>query len=433
MNSRVSRLLGLLLVGLTGVTGALAQGPKAQWIPIEPRAEPGTPVRLEVLKSSREATTVRLQVPGYWLETETYAGRSFSRITFPEPRLEGLGLPAKEGERGWYDFPADTQHPLLPAAPFHDSLSIGTPKPLFPENAVDQKPQTAAEMERLGIDPAGARPGIPSIRGYLAVSRANGRGDLQATSQEIQYADLKLEAPLRPAGFEGSDQVKPDDSATVNPGTTPTVRPDEQNTGYLPPQLVDEEFYKSFKGEYRGTEEPLSAISGAGVFSTAEFRIPLVEVLTPLTARVISIVVFEIKHLKGTEDFDCPLSWDNWIFKIPFINGPAIREALTAKGLKIEASRSAHYLIVTPREYRDELNTFALWKQSKGLNVDFAYIGNAATDDVAPDRNALDAYLEEFFKKNYCHGVYVLLVGDTDVIPTGRSTRVIASPDANDG
>jgi hypothetical protein len=158
-----------------------------------------------------------------------------------------------------------------------------------------------------------------------------------------------------------------------------------------------------------------------------------VTVLDPSTIEIFTTVLVNIKHLKGTEDFDCPLSWDNWIFKLPFINGEAIREALTAKGLKIEASRSAHYLIVTPREYRDELNTFALWKQSKGLNVDFAYVGNATGDDVAPDRAALDAYLEAYFKKNYCHGVYVLLVGDTDVIPTGRSTRVVASPDAADG
>ncbi len=228
---------------------------------------------------------------------------------------------------------------------------------------------------------------------------------------------LVLEAPILPAGFEGSDQAKPDD----------------ENTGYIPPQLIDEEFYKSFKGEYRGAEAPVSEISRAGVFSAAEVRIPLLQVIDPSLIEVFTTFLVNIKHLKGTEDFDCPLSWDNWIFKMPFINGSALREALTAKGLRIEASRSAHYLIVTPREYRDELNAFALWKQSKGLNVDFAYIGNAATDDVAPNRATLDAFIEEYFKKNYCHGVYVLLVGDTDVVPTGRSTRVIASPDANDG
>jgi hypothetical protein len=424
MKLHVVWLLRIGWILLAGSNLGSAQDLKARWVAIDPKAEPGTPIRMEVLKSSREATTVRIATAGFWLSTESYNGRTFSTITFPEPQLSGLGFPQEEGDRGWYDFPAETQHPPLPSASYQRGLTIATPKPLFPEKALGQKFSSVEEMERLGVDPAGARPGIPALRGYLSVSRANGRGDLSASTIERTFSDLKLEAPLRPAGYEGSDQAKPDDT---------TTQPDERNIGYAPPQLVDDVFYRSFKGEYRGTEDPLTPISGAGAFSATEFRVPLVEVLDPLALRVIATAVLEIKHLKGTEDFDCPLSWDNWIFKLPFINGEAIREALTAKGLKIEASRSAHYLIVTPREYRDELNTFALWKQSKGLNVDFAYVGNAAGDDVAPDRAALDAYLEAYFRKNYCHGVYALLVGDTDVIPTGRSTRIVTNPDAADG
>ena len=66
------------------------------------------------------------------------------------------------------------------------------------------------------------------------------------------FAEVKLEAPLQPAGFEGSDQ---------------TTAPPE--IGYIPPQLIDEEFYRGFKGEYRGTEEALTPVSGAGAFSAA--------------------------------------------------------------------------------------------------------------------------------------------------------------------
>jgi hypothetical protein len=106
---------------------------------------------------------------------------------------------------------------------------------------------------------------------------------------------------------------------------------------------------------------------------------------------------------------------------------------LSAKGLKIEASRSARYLILTPSKYRARLEAFARWKQTKGLNVEFAYVGSAATDDVAADRNAINTFLEEYFQKHYCHGVYALLVGDENEIPSGRSNRIIAGPDMANG
>ena len=411
-------LLGSVFAFLALSVSSPAQTTRTRWIALDPKAESGTPVRVQVLEAGREKSSLRVTIAGYWLATQSYGGRTFSTLTLPPVELGGAGFPQKEGDRGWYDFPAETGYPPLDPERYRNALAVSVAKALFPEKAVGQKPQTATEMARLGIDPAGARPGIPTLRGLLAVSRNSKPESLVLDVVPESRQELKLEAPLAPAGFEGSDQAKPDDT---------------QIPGYLPPQLIDEEFYKSFKGDYTGIEKPFSEVSRAGVFSTAELRVPLVHLLDPSTLLVFPSFLVNVKHLEGAEDFDCPLSWDHWIFKFPFINGEALREALSAKGLRIEASRSAHYLILTPREYRDELNAFALWKQSKGLNVDFAYVGNAAGDDVAPDRTAIDAYLEDFFRKHYCNGVYALLVGDTDVIPTGRSTRVVASPDGNDG
>jgi hypothetical protein len=385
-----------------------------RWLAFDPNAQAGTPGAMTVMKSDREGTTVGVTLPGVWLHTATYAGRAFTRVELPAVQLGGVGFPLKEGDRGWYDFPAETQYPPLDPSAYRNALQAGIARSLFPEKALGQKPQSAAEMARLGIDPAGARPGVPSLRGFVGVSKANTAKDVSVEAVKLEGILIGLPTPVMPAGYEGSDQTAPE-------------------IGYTPPELVDEEFYASFKGQYRGTEAPVGEVSRAGVFAAAEVRVPMMEVNDALNIRIYTNIVLNIKHLKGTEDFECPLSWDNWIFKLPYINGAALRESLTAKGLKIEASRSAHYLIVTPREYRANLNAFALWKQSKGLNVDFAYVGTGAGDDVAPDRAQLDAYLEAYFQKNYCHGVYVLLVGDTDVIPTGRSTRVVASPDGADG
>jgi hypothetical protein len=234
---------------------------------------------------------------------------------------------------------------------------------------------------------------------------------VQIASQ--QFASMPMVDPPIPAGYEGPDNG-------------------ERLAGFTPPQLIDLEFYSSFQGQYLGTETMLSPITRAGPFGAVEIRLPLMRVLNPGLIQICTNCVVFVKHLKGTEDFTCPIPWDSWIFKLPFINGQALRDALTVKGIKIEASRSAHYLILTPRQYRADLNEFALWKQSKGLNVDFAYVGNAPGDDVAANRTAIDAYLENFFQQHYCNGVYVLIIGDIDVVPSGRTTRITETPDGSD-
>jgi len=387
------------------------------WLPLDGQSQPGTPPRFRVLKSTRDATTLELTFPGVFIETTEYGGQRFAKLNFQAVDLAGPGFPTQPGERGWYDFPAGTGYPALDPAAYRQALEIAVAQPVFPQSALGKNPTTERELLALGLDPAGARPGIPVLRGFVAMSRKNTPNDVSVQIKPTtQRVDLPY--PLAPAGYTGSD--------AAGAQTAP-------NDGYLPDPVIDAEFYSKFVGEYQGPTVPLSTIGGlGGAFSGAELNVPLVTVITASTVELAAGVVIELKHLQGVEDFDCPLGWDHWLFKLPFINGEAIRESLTAKGLAIEASRSAHYLILTPREWRTALNGFALWKQAKGLNVDFAYVGNAATDDVRPDRAQIDAYLERYFRDNYCHGVYVLLVGDVDVIPSGRSTRVDAGPDGAD-
>ncbi|HOW66483.1 MAG TPA: C25 family cysteine peptidase [Candidatus Paceibacterota bacterium] len=398
-----------------GIADARGQSARRVWVSLDGVSKEGTPIQAEVLDTNPKETQVHLKVPGVWRSTETYGGRTFTRLWLPEVQLAGKGIPLRQGERGWYDFPEETGYPPLPLERYQKGLETGVPRPVFPESAVGKQPRTLKEMMELGIDPAGARPGIPALRGFMAVSRNTSVKELILERAKQVTQPLALGAPLIPAGYEGSDQFRPPED------------------GYTPPELVDEEFYGQFEGSYWGAEATFSEISGFGSFAVSELRVPLVEYVNAKEVRIVIDVVLLLKHLQGVEDFDCPISWDSWIYNLPFINGQALRESLTAKGLRIEASRSAHYLILTPRDYRDELDEFALWKQSKGLNVDFAYVGAAAGDDVLADRNQIDGYIEKYFQEHYCHGVYVLLVGDVEALPAGRSTRVTGNPDGADG
>ena len=61
---------------------------------------------------------------------------------------------------------------------------------------------------------------------------------------------------------------------------------------------------------------------------------------------------------------------------MPFINGYALKASLLNKSILIDAKKRARYLDFNKREYRDELNELAEWKESKGLRVEFAYVGS---------------------------------------------------------
>lgn len=405
--ARFAALFAVLILAAAPCAGDEKRG---EWFSFDPDRPAGSPVEAVVLSSTPERTELRISVPGVWLSSVTYGEETFSTVDFPEVQLGGAGFPEKEGERGWYDFPAESGHPPLHPERYRNALTSGVPRYRYPEEAMEDPPKTAEEMEKLGINPAGARPGIPALRGLLAVTEDSEPGKELSLSVEVEKETaLDLPHRLMPAGFEGLDQK------------------DEE--GYTPPKLVDDAFYRNIGEPYQGVEDSLSATSRAGLFSLSEFRVPLATLTGPARLEIPVSFVITIDHLSGPVDFDCPLSWDSWIFKSPFINGDGLRESLTASGQKILASRSARYLIVTPKDYHAELMPLAFWKNSKGLAVDFAFVG----DDMAADREAIDAYLEDYFRKHYCHGVYVLLVGDHETIPSGRSDFINADPDFDRG
>lgn len=409
-NFHLNRIIMPIACLMAASLSAFGQRDSRVWHALDGSSPQGTPVTMKVLEVGQKSTFYEVQVPGVWLITETEGSNTFTRIEYPPVQLGGTGF----GRTSWFDFPALTKQVSIGATRFKNAPAITVPLSVFPTSAIGKNPQTEAEMRRLGIDPAGARPGIPTLRGMVAASRQNTVEDLGVKNTRSLGVTLKLAHPLAPAGFDAYDAT----------GIT---------NGFTAPVLLDADFYKNFQGAYTGTEQPVTGVRRLGAYSGVEVRTPLVSLINASQLTVYTNLVVEVTHLQGTEDFDCPISWDNWIFNFPFINGEALRDSLTAKGIAIEASRSAHYLILTPRKYRSTLDEFALWKQNKGLNVDFAYVGSDPNlDDVVPNRTAIDAYIENLFKINYCHGMYVLLVGDTDTIPSGRSSLITSSPDFAD-
>lgn len=380
-----------------------------RWIAVDGQAAPGAPVNVEVLEATATQTRVRIDVPGAWLVTDWYAGQRFYHLEFVPGEFKGVGFPNQPGARSWYDFPADSGQPLLSAQRYRRALNI-TPVPAsFPAGALDRHPRTATEMEALGIDPAGARPGIPALRATLAVSRRTTPKDLAMRTLSQRFQDLSLAGALKPAGYAGLDQQAPDVSE-----------------GYTPPELVDETFYGSFAGEYAGTESTFSAVSGMGGFAGVQVRLPLLRATSPHDVQVVASMEIQFDHPLAVVDLPCPPHWDVWVHKAPFLNGAAIVDGLLSRGLVASATRAARYLIITPRDWADSFTDFASWKTLKGLNVDYAYVG----ETVAGDRASIDAYIESYYATHWCRGVYVLLAGDVDIIESGRSAYTIEDPTA---
>ena len=401
-------LLQLLL--LLGLSILCAYSQERKWRSLVDNAPEGKRPTLEITESSETSTRVKLNVFGFWEVSVLVDGKPHSVIEFPEPKLSGIGFPKNEGDRGWYDFPAESNYPLLGGERFARSCRIVNPVASVPDEEfyTGKNGSTLAEWVSAGADPSGARPGIPHLQAYLSVNKSSSSEDLGVDLVSDSTIDVELTSPIAPAGYTDIE----------NPDNLPSA-----------PDFIDTNFYDSLKEPFDGNVERVSGVSGAGVFSVVSTKYPMLSALSPSVVRVPTERILLYKHLAGPTDVDCELSWDAWIFQMPYLNGPALRESMTAKGGRILASRSARYLILTPREFHGGLMDFAYMKQAKGLQVDFAYVGNLEEDDVAPNRSAIDAYLEAYFRANYCHGVYVLLVGDLSIIPSGRSNNIRARPD----
>lgn len=405
--------------------------PEREWVSIIPDARPGDPVRASIVKADNWQTVFELETPGFWLTEEIYAGERFARIEFPEVvELDGIGF-EKEGEE-WFQFPRESGYPRMNGERYRKSMFVRIARPDFPEKLANERefPRSGAEMEKLGINPAGARPGIPVLAGLLAVEADGAQKEFRLSVKSINDVELKLPAPLAPAGYSGLDQTH----------FVPSVPTREQEINdFVPPQLIDWEFYQRFPSEgYSGAEAPYSAPSGMGTFSVIEPRAPLVTALSPETVRVHARAQVVIEHPGGIVRPDISrhtqeIGWDAWKFKPPFMNGHALREQLRIWDIEILPIRMARYLILTPRGYLENLQEFIQWKRSKGLHVQVWTIGNADTDHLPPNRNQIDEALEAYHQNGFWRTTYVLIVGDHNVIPSGRTNRIIASPDFSDG
>ena len=391
------------------------------WLPTNPQnpAAQGSPVVIEVKTATSISTEILVTIPGIWVQQVTYgaSGGAFMKISLPPVEVKGVGYPAQNGQRGWWDFPEAKRQALRNPNAFVKAGG-GVMRFAVPPSAAGANPTTVSEMQQLGIDPAGARPGLPRVRVPVAISRANANQAGSINAQIVATAApslYQLPQPVLPAGYDGVD-----------------AEPAEG--GYAAPQLIDTAFYsqQSFSPEYSGTENligPLETIRGP--FTGSWLSIPIASMTSPKGLKIIPSFRVVIDHFAGIEDFACDLSADVLEWMPAFVNGAAFLDGLALKGLEVEASRSARYLIVCPKSWHSTLQEFAQWKEAKGLHVDYLHVG--MDGDVANDRLLIDQRIESYFLNHYCHGVYVLICGDVDVIASGRGgARTTGDPDGAD-
>ncbi len=398
-----------------------------EWISLIEDAKPGSPVSVQVEESNRERTVFRYRIPGVWLKPVEYGGQTFTEIELPAVQgLRGVGF---EKGKEWFQFPRKHNYPLLDSARYRNSVSIRTRKPVFPEELKEQErfPQSGKELAELGIDPTGARPMVPQLAALLAISPSGfgeNESNVKLGKSVLESRELELEHPLVPAGYSGLDQAS---------------QPRTNLQDFVPPEIIDMQFYEEFEGEYQGDDRTgLSVFNRAGAMTVSEARIPLLTVHKSRAVTIHDFVEIAVEHPAGVHRADVAertkqIGWDAWINKPAVINGQALLESYLDLGLEILPIRFANYLILTAPEYEDDLQEFIDWKESKGLNVSLYTVGNSDTDDFAPDRSEIDSFLEKYYEESFWKSIYVLIVGDVDEIPAGRSSKIIASPDASNG
>lgn len=119
-----------------------------------------------------------------------------------------------------------------------------------------------------------------------------------------------------------------------------------------------------------------------------------------------------VKHtIKVTNKVNIELKWDNETF-----NGEEWNFFDNSQLLLTE-SFNATYAIVSPLQYKNELQNFILWKKQLGYNVAEVYIGEQVASN---NKNDIKAYLKKLYDapaEGYNSPAYILIVGDVDQIP----------------
>ena len=387
------------------------------WYPLLPNATESSPTSVEILSSNETETVLEVTIPGFYFEEVSNGSDSYTKISFNSPILSGLGF-GRDNEAAWWEFPGGER--ILPQR-FQKALNIGVSEVPIPASARNSNGEiTDAPLP-------GTKPGIPRLRGLFSSHPQWGnQGPVFRNSVEFTLGDaifLDLPYPVAPATYGSFDQ----EVITGSPNVLVS------NYGFSVPIVKDTNYYgNNTNGElYYGTEATCKDLGEAGLFNASEMSVPMLQTTNGGHGVLLSNkITIKIRYPGGPIGrLNCPISWDQWRHIMPFINGYALKASLTSKSILIDAKKRARYLILTKREYRDELNELAEWKESKGLRVEFAYVGSGVGDHVEADRVAIDEYIENYYKKNHYHGVYALLVGDIGCIPSGRSDHQIAGPD----
>ncbi len=402
-----------LLAIIAAFATAAQADERGKWIAIDGKAQPGDPVLVNVQSSTNDRTVLNVHVSGVWARDVDYGAGKYTALTYPPTFMMGKGFPREMDERGWWDFPQEAKQPLVPGDRYLRSMETGVRQADISERAALSNPKTLTQLLRAGVDASGARPGVPHLRGLISVDgQSQPDKDIMVQFNRVSRRTVKLPQPLLPAGYAGIDAGE---------------------RSYAGPQIVDTTFYRTNRTLYKGAEKMVGAVSRSGPFTVCPISMPLLEFRLQNWVSFYTDFTVTIHHRRGASDVDSDVSWDSWMFKQPFLNGHAVIEAFRLHGIHVLGSRRARYLIVTPRTYRDELDAFAQWKRAKGLAVDFAFVGNGIFANVPADRDEIDDYIEDYYHTHQRRAVYVLIVGDVDVVPSGRTTRINAGPDFANG
>ena len=412
------------------------------WYPLMPNATESTPTSVEIISSNETETVLEVTVPGFYFEKVTNGNDSYTKISFNSPILTGLGLGDDDNEAAWWEFPGGE---WIPPQRFQKALDIGVAEVPIPLNMRNSK----GELSNAPLP--GTKPGIPRLRGlFSSYPEWGNTGPRERNAVEFTLGDavyVALAHPLAPAAYSSLDQDISNlvggnnisnlvGDTNINTNITGGIIPNG-SYGYSVPFVKDNNYYDNSDGHrydselYSGTEASYKDLGEAGLFNASEMSVPMLQTANGGYGILLSNkITIKIRYPGGPIGrLNCPISWDQWRHVMPFINGYALKASLASKSILIDAKKRARYLILTKREYRDELNQLAEWKESKGLRVEFAYVGSGVGDHVEADRDAIDEYIENYYRKNHYYGVYALLVGDIGCIPSGRSDHQDAGPD----
>jgi len=296
--------------------------------------------------------------------------------------------------------------------------------------------QTYTKVAVPGVDNLSAAPGqpdVPVLHRLVAVPRG---AEVKVSGVEVKATQYVTDVIIYPAQIPPADAALAQESNVLYPLPEPTGDESDAKIFADPPFAMDKEAYASERnfpanpvavkriGQLRDLELVEVSIA-TGQYNPAKKSLTLFE-----------DVEFKLRFEGGQEGFlprqrlDNPFEQSTQPIYELALNYEAITQFPSIDDI-VWTCLGYEYLIVTHPDFRAAADDLKAWKQAKGISTAVVETGNGG-GQIGATKEAIKEFIQSRYDHCLVRPSYVLLVGDSEFIPTYYRSTIFSSAAGTD-